>query len=230
MIKIIKNKHNALKALLTRTNISTFCNIAEGTHAGFITMIAENDISKPNLIVYSTQQGKVDVAMKYDMPIGVSCDSADADEIIAIALGASVPQTILCTVESSVSAGDTLYLADYGKVSSTPFSGAYKIGVALNSASANCVVEVEPQGFGNRAWQVYACGVHTWATSSTTDSFELYGLSEGDAVIASINTAGGSETSVIASVNSDDEKVELKLNSAGTSATTKINWILIKQG
>ncbi len=193
-------------------------------------MTAENDISKPNLIVYSTEQGKVDVAMKYDMPIGVSCDSADADENIAIALGASVSQTILCTAESGVNAGDIVYLSDYGKVTSTAFAGAYKIGVALNSASTNCVLEVEPLGFGNRAWQVYACGVHTWQNNTTADSFELYGLDEGDAVIASVNTAGGSETSVIASVNASDQEVELTLNSAGSSSTTKINWILIKQG
>ncbi len=229
----MKNKitktYNALKALLTKTNISYFCNIAEGTHAGFITMIAENDISKPNLLVTNTSQGKVDVAMKGDMPLGVSCDSADADESLAIALGASVSQTILCIAASSVNTGENLYLADYGKVSSTPTAGAYKIGVALNSTSLDGIVEVEPLGFGNRAWQVFACGVHTWQNSTTADSFEIEGLDEGDAIIASLNTISGSEATVAAKVNVEEQKVEFTLNSAGTSGTTKINWILIKQ-
>ncbi len=225
----IKNTYNALRALLTRTNVSAFCNIAEGTHSGFITMIAENDITKQNLLVTNTSQGKVDLAMKGDMPLGVSCDTARANEAIAIALGASVAQTILCVASTSVNAGDSLYLADYGKVTSTPSAGAYKVGVALNSASLDCVVEVEPQGFGSRAWQVFACGVHTWQTSTSTDSFEISGLEEGDAIIASINTVAGSESSVFAKVNEEEQSVDFTLNANGTSDSTKINWILIKQ-
>ena len=49
-----------------------FCNIAEGTHAGSVTMVAGENIESPNLLVKAGEaENLVVVASAEDAPIGV---------------------------------------------------------------------------------------------------------------------------------------------------------------
>lgn len=227
----MKNKINsavsAIRALAALPFGKTaFCNIAEGTHAGSITMTASENVDSQNLVVSAAAtEGEFAIAKANSKPVGVCLDEGSKGEIMSVALGGCPESTFVCKTAANVVAGDSLYTAAGGKVSPVASDGSYKIGVALCSAAANCPVEVSPQGFGERAWQVFDCGVFEWSTSTTTATLTLGNLSSGYVAIASIAAAAGSEKTVKTATTSTGLTFTLDAN--GTSGQTKIAWIVL---
>ena len=194
-----------------------FCNIAEGTHAGSVTMVAGENIESPNLLVKAGEaENLVVVASAEDAPIGVCGDEGAKGETVGVYLPGSAESTFICVAASSVNMGDSLYTAAGGKV-----------GVALCSAVVGGVVEVDPQGFGERAWQICACGIHIWKGSSESESASVADVKSSDMVFASIAAAGGAEKTVRAEAS--EGNIAFTLDASGTAETTKISWIAIRK-
>ena len=105
--------------------------------------------------------------------------------------------------------------------------GAYKVGIALCSAASGGTVEVDPRGFGESAWQLYSCGVHTWKSATSVDKLDCSGLPADGVVIAAVQTAGGSEKTAKAAVT--ETGITFTLDANGTSGTTKIAWVAIRK-
>ncbi len=211
-----------------RSNPRAFCNIAEGTHAGSITMTAEESVDSANLVVKAgANEGGFKIAGAGDKPFGVCTDEGAAGERLAVLLAGCAESTVMCRAAGSIAAGATVYTAANGKVSATAGDGAYKVGIALCSAASGGTVEVDPRGFGESAWQLYSCGVHTWKSATSVDKLECAELPTDAVVIASVQTAGGSEKTAKATVG--ETGITFTLDANGTSGTTKIAWIAIRR-
>ena len=120
--------------------------------------------------------------------------------------------------------------SDHGKCLPSVFTladGCRKVGVALCSAVVGGVVEVDPQGFGERAWQICACGIHIWKGSSESESASVADVKSSDMVFASIAAAGGAEKTVKAEAS--EGNIAFTLDAGGTAETTKISWIAIRK-
>ena len=229
-MKIKTTAARLIKAVVAVFNSgrAAFCNIAEGTHSGSITMIAAEAVDSANLVVKAgANEGEFAVANAGDKPLGICSDEGAKNERLAVILPASAESTIICRAAGDSSAGASVYTSANGKVSATPANGSYKIGVAVCSANTGGVVEVDPQGFGESAWQFYACGIHTWDNATNSGTIPCSGLSADDVVVAAIQTAGGSEKSVKAAASSTG--ITFTLDANGTSGSTKISWIAIRK-
>lgn len=201
-----------------------FGNIAEGTHAGAITLIASEHIDRANLLVCFEEgaSGKIKVATLGDKPAGICTDSGMEGEPLSVVLPGSAESSVLCVAASSIAIGAPVYSAAGGKVSAVADAGCYKVGVALCECGAGGIVEVDTQGFGDRAWQIGACGEHVWSTSGSNETIPCPSAREGDFVMASATGMG-----VSATVVSGGGSVNFALSSSGTSGVTKITWALI---
>ena len=116
-----------------------FCNIAEGTHAGSVTMKAAEAVDSQNLLVAAGENdGEFVIASASKKPIGVCLDEGAKGESVSVALPGCAESTFVCRTSANVSAGDSLYTSAGGKVSPVAGDGAYKVGVALCSAAAGC--------------------------------------------------------------------------------------------
>lgn len=205
-----------------------FGNIAAGTHAGSVTMTAGADIDGANLVVkHGIQEGEILVAGASDKPFGVCTDEGEKGELLAVALPGCAESTFMCVAAGAIQAGSDLYTSANGKVSAVPSDGSYKVGVAMCSASSGGIVEVDPAGFGDRAYGVLACGIHTWDTSTTSSTMPATGVSAEDVVVASIASGAGSAKTVSAVPGEDS--VVFNLDAAGTSGTTKIAYVIIRK-
>lgn len=205
-----------------------FCNIAEGTHAGHITLAAKSDIPQANLLV-KLVNGQAEVAQANDKPIGVCTDCADAGDVLDVALAGCAESTLMCVAATSIEAGDVVYSQNYGKVGTSLQDGAFKVGVALTSATSGSAVEIDPQGFGGRGAEIVACGAYSWQGSSNKNSLAFSSIKEGDIAFASIAKAGASEKAVNASISAQKDAIEFTLDSNGVNSQTTINWILIRK-
>lgn len=205
---------------------SAFCNIAEGTHAGHITVVAKNAIAAANLVV-KFDQGGIAVANVGDVPAGVCTDSGDAGDILDVALPGCAESSFICISGTDVKEGDNLYTSNAGKVVKRATIGSFKVGVALTSAPAGGMVEVDPQGFGTSSYNIIGCGLHTWGTNTVTDRATVTGALDTDIVIASIGTIGGNEKYVTSKINTIGEIV-FYLDATGTKGQTTINWIIAR--
>ncbi len=205
-----------------------FSNIAEGTHAGSLTLTAAEDIDSPYLLVKIDDTGNaVEICTAADLPVGLALDECDMGEGVAVALPGCAESTFMCRAASDVDAGDEVFTAADGKVANTATGSCYKVGVAINAAQAGALVEVDPQGFGTRPNQIAESGMYVWQGSGAEETMTLAGAAEGDLAIASIAAAGGTETAVVASVSEDS--IKFKLNASGTAGSTKIAWVIIKR-
>lgn len=205
---------------------AAFSNIAEGTHAGCVSLKAAEDINNPYLLVKLDDSGEAVVVCAADeLPIGVCADECDINENVAVMLAGSAESSFLCKCATDVDAGDTLYSYDGGKVSNVSTSGCYKIGVALTSAQTDALVEVDTQGFGTRPSQISDSGVYDWQASDTEEILEA-SVSEDDIVIASIAQVGANEKSVSAQIV--ENGIKFVLDSAG-STNTKVSWIIVRK-
>ena len=205
-----------------------FSNIAEGTHAGSLTLTAAEDINSPYLLVKIDDTGNaVEICTAADLPVGLALDECDMGEGVAVALPGCAESTFMCRAASDVDAGDEVFTAADGKVANTATGSCYKVGVAINAAQAGALVEIDPQGFGTRPNQIAESGMYVWQGSGAEETMTLAGAAEGDLAIASIAAAGGTETAVVASVSEDS--IKFKLNASGTAGSTKIAWVIIKR-
>jgi len=104
---------NFASALTTRKR--AFCNIAEGTHAGSITMTAGENIDMQNLLVSAGEnEGEIIVAQTTSKPLGVCIDEGIKGEKLAVVWVAQPTQlsfavhrvislkAILCTLHQMV--------------------------------------------------------------------------------------------------------------------------------
>ena len=205
-----------------------FSNIAEGTHAGSLTLTAAEDIDSPYLLVKIDDTGNaVEICTAADLPVGLALDECDMGEGVAVALPGCAESTFMCRAASDIDAGDEVFTAADGKVANTATGSCYKVGVAINAAQAGALVEIDPQGFGTRPNQIAESGMYVWQGSGAEETMTLAGAAEGDLAIASIAAAGGTETAVVASVSEDS--IKFKLNASGTAGSTKIAWVIIKR-
>lgn len=224
-------KHKIISKLLklfAGIKSPAFSNIAEGTHAGSLTLTAAEDINSPYLLVKIDDTGNaVEICTAADLPVGLALDECDMGEGVAVALPGCAESTFMCRSASDVDAGDEVFTAADGKVTNTASGSCYKVGVAINAAQAGALVEVDPQGFGTRPNQIAESGMYVWQGSGAEETMTLAGAAEGDLAIASIAAAGGTETAVVASVSEDS--IKFKLNASGTAGSTKIAWVIIKR-
>ncbi|MBR4598103.1 MAG: hypothetical protein IKO42_06895 [Opitutales bacterium] len=224
-MKKIKNKIPRLFGALKK---HAFCNIAEGTHSGRITRSAGENIESANLIVKASEGG-IAVADAADAPLGVCSDCGEKGEILDVVLPGCAESSVICIASGSVSEGDILYTANGGKVSASIAPGCHKVGVALSSASGGGVVEVDPQGFGMKAYEILACGLHTWAGgAATSDSLTISGIKQGDCAFAVLAQAGANETSVKAAIDAENSRIAFTLDSNGADNSTLINWMVVR--
>jgi len=213
-------------AIITKSH--AFCNIAEGTHAGSITMVAGENIESSNLLVKAgSLENEVLVANASDKPIGVCGDEGSKGETVGVYLAGAAESTFICVTSSDVSSGDSLYTSAGGKVSTIAADGCYKVGVALCNATTGGVVEIDPQGFGQRGWQICACGVHTWTGATDSETLTAGEIAATDIVYASMAATAGTEK--VKSACASDGAIAFALDSNGTAATTKIAWIAIRK-
>lgn len=224
-------KHKIISKLLklfAGIKSPAFSNIAEGTHAGSLTLTAAEDINSPYLLVKIDDTGNaVEICTAADLPVGLALDECDMGEGVAVALPGCAESTFMCRAASDIDAGDEVFTAADGKVANTATGSCYKVGVAINAAQAGALVEVDPQGFGTRPNQIAESGMYVWQGSGAEETMTLAGAAEGDLAIASIAAAGGTETAVVASVSEDS--IKFKLNASGTAGSTKIAWVIIKR-
>ena len=118
-------------------------NVAEGTHAGNITKMAAEVITRKYLLCKLNQSGKVSIAGGADCPIGVVTDEVErVDDLVNVAL-LGVCDTVKMVASESVSPGDIVVVGTGGKVKSLPSADGtyYQVGIALTPASADGIVE-----------------------------------------------------------------------------------------
>ena len=203
-------------------------NIAEGTHAGSITLKAAEDIDSAYLLVCLDDTGNaINICQAEEMPIGVCTDECDINENVSVALAGSAESTFLCRCATDIDAGQTLYSTSGGKVSNVANGVCYKIGIALTSAQEGSLVEVDTQGFGTRALQIADGGIYIWSSSGTEESMPHPSVLEGDAVIATVATSTNGEKLV--SATAQDNAIKFTLDNEGTAQTTKISWLIVNK-
>ena len=120
-----------------------FCNVAEGTHLCNITKQASTTIATKYLLGKLSGVSGIAVNGIADAPIGVITDEgATSDDVNVALLGCA--ETLRMIASSNIAVGDILVPAADGKVQAlSTTAGTYnKIGIAMISAAANCVVEV----------------------------------------------------------------------------------------
>jgi hypothetical protein len=118
-------------------------NVAEGTHSGNITKMAEAAIAQKYLLCKLNQTGKVSVASGADCPIGVATDEAEvADDLVNIALLGAC-DTLKMVASEAISAGAIVVVDGGGKVAELPGDAGtyYQVGIALAPANADGIVE-----------------------------------------------------------------------------------------
>lgn len=204
-----------------------FCNIADGTHAGSITMKAKQNFGYSNLVAKLHSNGEVKVAGPTDKPFGVCTDEADPDDNIAVALPGCAESTFMCMAAAEIKAGNAVYTAAQGKVTPVAAGGSYRIGVAISDATTNGVVEVDPVGFGLPACSIVGAETTAWTNATNAMTANLPYITSADTVIATVQTAGGSEKTVKAVPGNGT--IAFTLDANGVSGTTKISWIAIRK-
>jgi hypothetical protein len=136
------NRFRVLSALLAARGPSrrpVFSNIAQGTHAGYLTVTAASAFTSKYLLAKAdSTAGEVDVCGASDCPVGVATDDADEGDPLAIKILGVSPQSILVTANGAIAAESYLYAAANGEVQSEPTAAGtyYLIGRALGAATA----------------------------------------------------------------------------------------------
>jgi hypothetical protein len=118
-------------------------NVAEGTHAGNVTKVAEVAISQKYLLCKLNSSGNVSIAGGADCPIGVTTDEAEIGDFVNIALLGAC-DTVKMVTSGGISAGEIVVVDNGGKVKTFPSSTNgtyYQVGIALVPAVANGIVE-----------------------------------------------------------------------------------------
>ncbi len=139
-------RFRALRALLAAHSPSrcdgarrpVFANVAQGTHAGYVTATAASAFSGKYLLAKANATaGEVDPCGAGDCPVGVATDEADIGDPLALKILGVNPQSVLVTASGAIAAGAYLYAAANGKVQGEPTSAGtyYLVGRALTTAT-----------------------------------------------------------------------------------------------
>lgn len=119
-----------------------------GTHEnGIVPLAAEEAISTRYLLVKkgSAANGILINAAANTRPWGVCLDEPASGDKAAVALLAAVKGTVKMVAAAAITAGNKVYSAANGKVTGTYASGAFCVGQAVTSATADGeIVEVAP--------------------------------------------------------------------------------------
>jgi hypothetical protein len=116
-----------------------FANIAQGTHAGYVTVTAASAFtSKYLLAMADSTPGEIDVCGANNCPVGVATDEAAVGDPLALKILGVSPQSVLVTANGAFAAESYLYTAANGQVQTEPATAGtyYLIGRALNAATA----------------------------------------------------------------------------------------------
>ncbi|HVU37934.1 MAG TPA: DUF2190 family protein [Opitutales bacterium] len=139
-------RFRALRALLAAhrpsrcdgTRRPVFANVAQGTHAGYVTATAASAFSGKYLLAKANATaGEVDPCGAGDCPVGVATDEADIGDPLALKILGVNPQSVLVTASGAIAAGAYLYASANGKVQGEPTSAGtyYLVGRALTTAT-----------------------------------------------------------------------------------------------
>jgi len=124
-----------------------FANVAQGTHAGYVTVTAASAFSSKYLLAKAdSTAGEVDPCGVSDCPVGVATDEADVGDPLALKILGVSPQSVLVTANGAIAAGSYLYAAASGCVQGEPSAAGtyYLVGRALTAAtSAGDQIEAE---------------------------------------------------------------------------------------
>ena len=128
---------------------AAFANIAEGTHHGHITKMADGAITTRFLFAKrgSDDDHVTPCTAASDIPIGVLTDeAAAAGDYVDVALFGSADETRKITLGGTVAQGDFLVTDTAGKAQKLPVaSGTYYIvGRALSPGVSGDVIEFDP--------------------------------------------------------------------------------------
>lgn len=127
--------------LVGRNGLTFLANVAEGTHAGSITKLADAAITTRHLLVkIGSDSGHVALAGVSDIPLGVATDEpAAAEDPVNVALLGVTESTLLGVASAAITAGDLLVPAANGKLRTLPgTTGTYNIvGRAITAAGAD---------------------------------------------------------------------------------------------
>jgi hypothetical protein len=124
-----------------------FANIAQGTHAGYVTVTAASAFtSKYLLAMADSTPGEIDVCGAGNCPVGVATDEADVGDPVALKILGVSPQSVLVTANGAIAAESYLYAVANGEVQTEPTAAGtyYLIGRALTAATtAGDLIEAE---------------------------------------------------------------------------------------
>jgi len=132
----VRHPSHRLSALHARRPV--FANVAQGTHAGYITVTAASAFSGKYLLAKAdATAGEVDPCGASDCPVGVATDEAAAGDPLALKILGVSPQSVLVTASGAIAAGAYLYAAASGCVQGEPSSAGtyYLVGRALTAAT-----------------------------------------------------------------------------------------------
>lgn len=127
-----------------------FANIAEGTHSGSITKLADAVIATRYLIV-KTGSDAAHVAITTaatDVPMGIATDESDAaEDPLAVSVLGCGASTLKVTLGGTVAKDDLLVSDAAGKAVALSTTGGvyWSIGVALQAGASGDVIEFDPQ-------------------------------------------------------------------------------------
>jgi hypothetical protein len=129
------------------TRRPVFSNIAQGTHAGYVTVTAASAFTSKYLLAKAdATAGQIDICGVSDCPVGIATDEADAGDPVALKILGVSPQSVLVTANGALSAESYLYTAANGEVQTEPTAAGtyYLIGRALTAATtAGDLIEAE---------------------------------------------------------------------------------------
>jgi hypothetical protein len=137
------------RKLFGTRRLVALANIAEGTHEGVITKLADGAITTRFLVGKAGSDIHHVVACgASDDPIGVIEDEASAaEDAMAVALFGASGRTLKVVASEPITAGVRVYTAANGKVQDLPEGAGtyYLLGRALQAAGADGdVIEIDP--------------------------------------------------------------------------------------
>ncbi len=122
-------------------------NVAEGTHYGRITQIAEHKLRDHILVGFGSIDRAVILNQDHTLPMGVVAYGVDEGEYVSVELLGSSNSTILLQASTSIQRGTYVFTGTNGSIQALPTApGKYfRIGTALNEAKqVGDLVEVDP--------------------------------------------------------------------------------------
>lgn len=149
MIRKFLNRAKSVVNLFRRPRMLWLANIAEGTHAGTITKLADAAITTRFLLVKPGTDGNhIALSGANDCPLGVCEDEPSAaEEPVAVALLGCSPRTVKMVANGEITALAEVYTAASGKISAvSAVAGTYyRVGRAIQASTGDGdTIEVDP--------------------------------------------------------------------------------------